>query len=81
MRCKERAEIHAALESNHFRESARVKKRKRAGSARIIDTNAHDIVVLREGNNGFTCMPGKSRGGWGPADVCRRGGDAMVLGF
>jgi hypothetical protein len=30
-----------------------------ATSARIIDTDAHgDIVVLREGNNGFTCMPG-----------------------
>jgi hypothetical protein len=29
-----------------------------AKSARIIDTNAHGTVVLREGNNGFTCMPG-----------------------
>jgi hypothetical protein len=29
-----------------------------AKSARIIDTVAHGIVVLREGNNGFTCMPG-----------------------
>src|SRR5438445_1973631 len=30
-----------------------------AKSARIIDTDAHgDIIVLREGNNGFTCMPG-----------------------
>ena len=28
-------------------------------AARIIDTDAHGkIVVLREGNNGFTCMPG-----------------------
>jgi len=26
--------------------------------ARIIDTSAHGIVVLREGNNGFTCTPG-----------------------
>ncbi len=30
-----------------------------ANSARIIDKDAHgNIVVLREGNNGFTCMPG-----------------------
>src|ERR1700728_3289997 len=28
-------------------------------AARIIDPDAHGkIVVLREGNNGFTCMPG-----------------------
>jgi hypothetical protein len=33
-----------------------------ANSARIIDTNADGkIVVLREGNNGFTCMPGNPR--------------------
>jgi hypothetical protein len=32
-----------------------------AKSARIIDTNARGIVVLREGNNGFTCMPGNPR--------------------
>jgi hypothetical protein len=30
-----------------------------AKSARIIDTDANGkVVVLREGNNGFTCMPG-----------------------
>jgi hypothetical protein len=30
-----------------------------ARSAKIIDTNANgSMVVLREGNNGFTCMPG-----------------------
>jgi hypothetical protein len=33
-----------------------------AKSARIIDTDAHsNIVVLREGNNGFTCMPGNPK--------------------
>ena len=33
-----------------------------AKSARIIDTNADGkIVVLREGNNGFTCMPGNPK--------------------
>src|SRR6266852_9462850 len=34
---------------------------KVANSARIIETNAHGSVVLREGNNGFTCMPGNPR--------------------
>jgi hypothetical protein len=30
-----------------------------ARGARIIDTDAHgNVVVLREGTNGFTCMPG-----------------------
>lgn len=30
-----------------------------AKSARIIDTDAHgNTIVLREGNNGFTCIPG-----------------------
>ena len=50
-----------------------------AKSARIIDTDAHgNIVVLREGNNGFTCIAGKSKGGWGPSYVrgCRI--DAVV---
>jgi hypothetical protein len=33
-----------------------------AKSARIIDTDAQgNIVVLREGNNGFTCMPGNPK--------------------
>src|SRR5271166_2491310 len=33
-----------------------------AKSARIIDTDGHgNIVVLREGNNGFTCMPGNPK--------------------
>jgi len=33
-----------------------------AKSARIIDTDAHgNMVVLREGNNGFTCMPGNPK--------------------
>jgi hypothetical protein len=33
-----------------------------ARSARIIDTDAHgNTVVLREGNNGFTCMPGNPK--------------------
>ena len=32
-----------------------------ARSARIIDTDANgNTVVLREGNNGFTCMPGNA---------------------
>ena len=29
-----------------------------AKSARIVDTDGRGTVVLREGNNGFTCMPG-----------------------
>jgi hypothetical protein len=30
--------------------------------AKIVDTDAHgNIVVLREGNNGFTCMPGNPK--------------------
>src|SRR5271170_4957283 len=33
-----------------------------AGSARIIDTDAQgNTVVLREGSNGFTCMPGNPK--------------------
>jgi len=33
-----------------------------ARSARIIDTDAEgNTVVLREGSNGFTCMPGNSK--------------------
>jgi len=33
-----------------------------AKSARIIDTDSHGkIIVLREGNNGFTCMPGNPK--------------------
>jgi hypothetical protein len=33
-----------------------------ARSARIIDTDAEgNIVVLREGSNGFTCMPGSTK--------------------
>jgi hypothetical protein len=33
-----------------------------ARSARIIDSDAQgNTVVLREGNNGFTCMPGNSK--------------------
>ena len=33
-----------------------------AKSARIVDTDGHgETVVLREGNNGFTCMPGNPR--------------------
>jgi hypothetical protein len=33
-----------------------------ARSARIIDTDAQgNTVVLRDGNNGFTCMPGNSK--------------------
>src|ERR1700691_5562560 len=33
-----------------------------ASSARIVDTDAQgNTVVLREGNNGFTCMPGNPR--------------------
>lgn len=33
-----------------------------AKSARIIDTDAHgNTIVLREGNNGFTCMPGNPK--------------------
>jgi hypothetical protein len=33
-----------------------------ATSAKIIDKDAHgNIVVLREGNNGFTCMPGNPK--------------------
>jgi hypothetical protein len=33
-----------------------------AKSARIVDTGAQDMmVVLREGSNGFTCMPGNPK--------------------
>jgi hypothetical protein len=33
-----------------------------AKSARIVDTDAHgNTVVLREGKNGFTCMPGNPK--------------------
>jgi hypothetical protein len=33
-----------------------------ASSARIVDTDEHgNTVVLREGNNGFTCMPGNPK--------------------
>jgi hypothetical protein len=36
-----------------------------AKSARIVDSSAdnggHDMIVLREGTNGFTCMPGNPR--------------------
>ena len=33
-----------------------------AKSAKIIDKDAHgNIIVLREGNNGFTCMPGNPK--------------------
>src|SRR5258705_1675389 len=33
-----------------------------ATSAKIIDKDAHgNIVVLREGSNGFTCMPGNPK--------------------
>ena len=33
-----------------------------ASSARIVDTDAQgNTVVLREGNNGFTCMPGNPK--------------------
>jgi hypothetical protein len=33
-----------------------------ANGARIVDTDAQgQMVVLREGNNGFTCMPGNPR--------------------
>ncbi len=32
-----------------------------AKPARIVDTDEHGPVVLREGNNGFTCMPGNPR--------------------
>jgi hypothetical protein len=36
--------------------------REVAKSARIIDTDAHgNTIVLREGNNGFTCMPGNPK--------------------
>jgi hypothetical protein len=30
-------------------------------SARIVDSDGRGAVVLREGNNGFTCMPGNPR--------------------
>ena len=32
-----------------------------AKSARIVDADEHGTVVLRERNNGFTCMPGNPR--------------------
>jgi hypothetical protein len=32
-----------------------------AKSARIVDKDGHGAVVLREENNGFTCMPGNPR--------------------
>ena len=39
-----------------------------AKSAKIVDTDAHgNAVVLREGNNGFTCMPGNPKSVGDPA--------------
>ena len=32
-----------------------------AKSARIVDSDGHGTIVLREGTNGFTCMPGNPR--------------------
>ena len=32
-----------------------------AKSARIVDSDGHGTIVLREGNSGFTCMPGNPR--------------------
>jgi hypothetical protein len=32
-----------------------------AKSARIVDTDGHGTIVLREGSNGFTCMPGNPK--------------------
>src|SRR5258707_9371832 len=41
-----------------------------ATSAKIIDKDAHgNIVVLREGSNGFTCMPGNPKAVGGPPKV------------
>jgi hypothetical protein len=50
-----------------------------AKAARIVDTDAQGkMVVLREGNNGFTCMPGNLEVCWRAAHVrgCRV--DAVV---
>jgi hypothetical protein len=32
-----------------------------AKSARIVDSDGHGTIVLREGRNGFTCVPGNPR--------------------
>jgi hypothetical protein len=32
-----------------------------AKSARIVDSDGHGTIVLREGTNGFTCVPGNPR--------------------
>jgi hypothetical protein len=33
-----------------------------ANNARVVDTDEHgNTIVLREGSNGFTCMPGNPR--------------------
>jgi transketolase N-terminal domain/subunit len=43
------------------------------GLATIIDKNEQGhTVVLREGTNGFTCIPGQSKGYRRSADVCGR---------
>ena len=51
--------------------------------ARIVDTEEHGAVVLREGTNGFTCIlyAGESQGGRRPSNVCERGRHAVVRGF
>ena len=60
------AELNSAMNSRETAQ-AKIARAMSAGpvevakSARILDTDAHGTVVLREGDNGFTCMPGNPR--------------------
>jgi hypothetical protein len=53
-----------------------------AKSARIVDTDSNGkTVVLREGNNGFTCMPGNPKVIGDPAMCADAASMQMVRGF
>src|SRR5258708_28611516 len=53
-----------------------------ATSAKIIDKDAHgNIVVLREGSNGFTCMTGNPQAVWVPPLVPERAAMPRVAAF
>jgi hypothetical protein len=63
-----RSGSHAATADTNETAEAKIKRAMSAGppeiarSARIIDTDAPGhTVVLREGSNGFTCMPGNPK--------------------
>ena len=58
---------HSAATNSGETAQAKVARAMSAGpaevakSARIVDTDGHGTIVLREGSNGFTCMPGNRR--------------------